>query len=319
MTLLTPFPEPSPDDVSRGLAAVEAYVANRAPAPAPSRVPDPAPVQGETRRVRQLRTQVAEAHLLAELQDDDAPLLLDSPKVRRRRRAVVQAARLHELGQDPAALAYRDAKVRRVTTVMVMAAACVGLAVSAIGVQASVAKALELAEHTLGWWSAFGVEPALSLPLLAAVAVQAYSAMRGRVVDRKSQHGRKLFRTEALLLGLTLVLNCWPALTLDDFDLLLLIVHGLGPVAAVTAVWVLPTLWAVLAVLPMADDPTATPTAARYSVNRAAEDTHRRRLHTLIVDGVLPAQPSATTIRKALGCRTETASLLRDELGETTT
>lgn len=324
-------PDPSGDDVARGLADLEHYVAAQAPqSPAPVLPAVVARVEadGETRRVRELRARVAEAHRLVELQDDDAPLLVDTPKVRKHRRKVAEAARLYELAQDPAVLAWRDQKVRRVTTVMVMSAAAVALAVSSIGVQASVVDGLDLAEHSIGWWAAFGVEPALSLPLLAAVGVQAYSAMRGRVVDRKSPEGRKLFRTEALLLGLTLVLNCWPALTWP-VDVLPLIVHALGPVAAVTAIWVLPTLWAVLAALP-APGLTGALTGLTYRANALplplAESTSGKagkgeelapwvaQARCLIAAGQLPPHPSANRLQKALRCGMDVARVVRDEL-----
>ncbi|WP_188188080.1 hypothetical protein [Nonomuraea sp. SYSU D8015] len=356
MNTTTPSPDPPPeDDVARGLAALEDYVASRLPEPAAhepdvedSEVDDESYIEdepepeygldfdddeGNTSRVRKLRAEVAEAHRLLELQDDDAPLLIDTPKVRKRRRDVSEAARLHELAQDPVALAYRDAKVRRTVTVMVMAAAAIGLAVSSIGVQASVATALELKEHTFAWWAAFGVEPALSLPLLAAVAVQAYSAMRGQVVDRKDKNGpgRKLFRAEALLLVLTLVLNCWPAFAPDvDFDLLTLIVHSLGPVAAVTAVWVLPALWSVLQALPV---PAASGTGRtdgrthleyranagrRYSPPpprpRVDIDALTDRARALIAAGKLPADAGIQKIGKALGCGTGTATKVKKAL-----
>ena len=159
--------------------------------------------EGETRRVRELRAQVAEAHHLAALQADQTPLQIDTKKVRKRRQRVAEAARLHALDQDPSVLAYRDQRVRRAVTWMVFGAAGIALGASSIGVQSSVSTALGLKEHSLGWWAAFLVEPALSLPLLGAVAVQAYSAIRGKVVDRTSPEGKRLFRTEAILLALT--------------------------------------------------------------------------------------------------------------------
>ncbi|GAA2279240.1 hypothetical protein GCM10010149_23700 [Nonomuraea roseoviolacea subsp. roseoviolacea] len=327
MTATFPLPEPTPEEVSRGLAELERHLRDQAQ-PAPATVPAPVDVPpaatepaagpsetgGQTKRVRRLRDEVAEAHLLADLQEDEAPLLVDTPKVRKRRKRAAEAARLHELASDPAAVAYRDAKVRRTVTVMVMLAACIALLVSSIGVQASVAAALDLAPHTLGWWAAFGVEPALSLPLLAAVAVQAYSAMRGLVVDRKSPEGRKLFRTEALLLGLTLVLNCWPALA-GGFDALSLIVHSLGPVAAVTAIWVLPALWSVLAALPVLKTTDAS-TAATYSVNAASVAPLVARARRLIEDGMLPERPSASRLQRTLRCGMDAARAVRDALAE---
>jgi hypothetical protein len=324
----TPIPAPEPDDIPRGLAEIERYVADHAPAePYPPALPVHMLADGETRRVRQLRAEVAEAHLLAKLQDDETPLLLDTDKVRKRRRRTWEAARLHQLSQDPAAVAYRDAKVRRVTTAMTMSAAGIALAVSSIGVQASVVKALHLDSGDLGWWAAYGVEAGLSLPLLAAVGVQAYSAIRGRVVDRKSAEGRKLFRVEMALLGETLVLNCWPAFK-TDFDLLDFIVHSLGPVAAVIAVWVLPTLWKILSDLPV-PPPSRGATGRKYRQNALGEsgvesgatdaddiEIKAARVRSLIAAGELSEEPGVEKIRAALRCATATARAVRDRLAD---
>ncbi|MEO3892201.1 hypothetical protein [Nonomuraea sp. B5E05] len=295
-------------------------------------VPDLPLVSGETRRVQRLRLEVAEAHQLARLQADEAPLAVESTKVRRRRSAVMEAARLHELAQDPVALAYRDAKVRRTTTTMVMVAVVIGLAVSSIGVQASVATALTLEKFSVAWWAAFLIESAMSLPLLATVAVQAYSAMRGKVVDRASAAGKKMFRVEALLLALTLVLNCWPAFAAGGSfgdKVLNLIVHSLGPVAAVTAVWVLPALWSVLEVLPV---PEAGPgrtggrTDLQYRANvgrrygappprtRVDIEALTLRARALIADGKLSADAGVHKFREALGCGSDTASKVKKAL-----
>ncbi|WP_214103273.1 hypothetical protein [Acrocarpospora catenulata] len=328
MTITTPTPEPSPEDVSRGLAELDLFMADQAPRPV-------VPLHGgETKRVERLRKEVAEAHLLADLQDDDTPFQLDTDKVRKRRRQTWEAARLHQLAQDPAALAWRDAKVRRITTSMTLAAAGIALAVSSIGVQASVAKALDLHYGDLGWWAAFGVEAVLSLPLLAAVGVQAYSAMRDKVVDRKSPEGKRLFRVELVLLSLTLVLNCWPAFKLDGFSLLDLIVHSLGPVAAVISVWVLPTLWKILSDLPApalggrwSRGASRGATGGSYRGNADFESgvesgatdpddiaQKATRVRALIAAGVLPEGAGVDKIRAALKCATSTARQVRDEL-----
>jgi hypothetical protein len=325
MSMATPPPEPSPEDIERTLDDIEDYVADHAPAPLiPFGV-------GETKRVQRLRDEVAEAHLLAELQDDETPLILDSKKVRRHRRRTWEAARLHQLAQDPAAVAYRDARVRRVTTGMTLTAAGIALAVSSIGVQASVAKALDLhPEDSIGYWAAYGVEAVLSLPLLAAVGVQAYSAIRGKVVDRKSPEGKRLFRTELALLGLTLTLNCWPAIQWTNFSLLDLIVHSLGPVAAVLSVWVLPTLWKILSDLPvpaLSRGWSRGATGRKYRANAGSESgvesgatdpddiaAKAAQVRALISAGVLPERPGVEKIRTALRCATATARDVRDYL-----
>ncbi|WP_433357942.1 hypothetical protein ACQP25_45350 (plasmid) [Microtetraspora malaysiensis] len=350
---LTNPPEPNPDEVARGLAAIEQHLATLAPtAPVYRPIPDPAPAEavddedeptlapaevlveepedeGETKRVKAMRARVAEAHRLVELQADEAPLLVDTGKVSKRRAKVAEAAQLYGLAQDPNALAWRDQRVRRITTVMTMAAATIALSASSIGVQRSVTEGLDLDKGSPAWWAAYGVEPALSLPLLAAVAVQAYSAMRGRVIDRQSPEGRKLLKTEALLLGLTLVLNCWPAFTglWNKFDLLPLLVHALGPVAAVTAIWILPTLWSVLAVLPV---PTRTggrtggsirpnvsiETPEEYSADRVQYTPNKiealaARVRQMIAAGELPADPGIQKIRTALGVGADVATKVK--------
>ncbi|MEU6721583.1 hypothetical protein ABZ897_59955 [Nonomuraea sp. NPDC046802] len=282
---------------------------------------------GETQLVRRLRRQVSEARRLVDLQADEAPLLVESKKVRRRRLAAIEAARLHELAQDPVALAYRDARVRRTTTVMVMVGVAIGLAASSIGVQASVATALTLDKFSIAWWGAFLYEPAMSMPLLGTVAVQAYSAMRGKVVDRKSPAGKKMFRVEALLLALTLILNCAPAFAPGvAFNLLTLIVHGLGPVVAVTSVWVLPALWSVLEVLPVPEAGTGRTdgrTAHQYRANASRQysappprqrvdiEALTARAHALIAAGELSADAGVHKFRDALGCGTEPASKVK--------
>ncbi|MDF5759185.1 hypothetical protein [Spongiactinospora sp. TRM90649] len=315
MTTALPPPEPprepTPAEVDQVLAAMEEDLAVETEPAVPE-------VSGETKRVLELRERVAEAHLLAELQEDETPFTLDTKRVGKLRRRTYEAARLYQLAQHPAALAYRDARVRRLTTGMTMAAAGIALAVSSIGVQASVDKALKLEEYSAGWWGAFGVEVILSLPLLAAVGVQAYSAMRGRVVDRKSPEGRKLFRVELALLGLTLTLNCWPAFTVG-FDPLTLIVHSLGPVAAVLAVWVLPTLWKILSDLPapwLSTAPGTTPVRPQYSGN--AQDQYdvstapvrvlADHIRSLIDTGQMDPNPSVHKIRKALGVGSDKAT-----------
>ncbi|MEV4364592.1 hypothetical protein [Nonomuraea sp. NPDC049625] len=287
-------------------------------------------VSGETQLVRRLRRQVSEARRLVDLQADEAPLLVESKKVRRRRLAAIEAARLHELAQDPVALAYRDARVRRTTTVMVMVGVAIGLAVSSIGVQASVATALTLEKFSIAWWGAFLYEPAMSMPLLGTVAVQAYSAMRGKVVDRKSPAGKKMFRVEALLLALTLILNCAPAFAPGvAFNLLTLIVHGLGPVVAVTSVWVLPALWSVLEVLPVPEAGTGRTdgrTGLQYRANASRQygappprqrvdiEALTARARALIAAGELSADAGVGKFREALGCGSTPASKVKQAI-----
>ena len=66
MTTLSPIPEPSPEEIRRGLAAVEQYAQ---PVDAEPAAGSAAPGV-ESRRVRKLRQQVAEARQLDALTDE---------------------------------------------------------------------------------------------------------------------------------------------------------------------------------------------------------------------------------------------------------
>jgi len=107
VTTLSPIPEPSPEEIRRGLAAVEQYAQ---PVDAEPAAGSAAPGV-ESRRVRKLCQQVAEARQLDALTDE--ALATDTHRVRRRRRAAVEAARLHELAQLPTVRAWQAARVSR--------------------------------------------------------------------------------------------------------------------------------------------------------------------------------------------------------------
>src|SRR5690606_35606 len=151
-----------------------------------------------------------------------------------------------------------------------------------------------------------------------------------------------MFRVEALLLALTLILNCWPAVVTPDggltFDPLAVIVHALGPLAAVTPVWVLPTLWAVLATLPTPEVPSTltpppaggrpplpcggdapaapAPQAPGRRCSGAGIDALAERARRMVRTGELPPRPSARRIRAALGVGMDTARAVRDRLAQ---
>src|SRR5690606_20490921 len=142
-----------PREIERGITELERFVRAYAPAA------EPADVDGETRQVRRLRREVAEARALVKLQSDPAPLMMESKRVRRRRRAVAEAARLHALAQDPAAVAWQAARWRRVLTTVGVTALVAGLAWSTAGVHATAAEGTEPSD--LAWWLAWLVEPCI--------------------------------------------------------------------------------------------------------------------------------------------------------------
>jgi len=298
---------------------------------------------GYTRRVRALEAELAEADVTLDLLAQGDPRVhVPTAREQRARLRAAEALRLHRLSRTPELVAYQEQRVRRVVTVAVLLGVVVALGWSSLGVRDSVALALEIPRGTAGWWAALAVEPILSLPLMGAVLVQAYAAMRGAPVRRTSPEGRRLFKLEAALLGQVLILNIWPVLEALGLprEVLVLLVHALGPLGAVSAVWTLPTLWAVLAALPdpapvapgegTEQDHAAARTGPEYSGNTVVAapggtgtgtpaDTSAlaarvAKIRALIAAGALPAAPGAHQIRRALGCGMDTARHVRDAL-----
>ncbi|MFI7610664.1 hypothetical protein ACIBP6_05420 [Nonomuraea terrae] len=331
---------PEPEDVSALISGAEALLAANAPVeqPTPS-----AAVTGETKRVRQLRAEVAEAKLLAELQDDDTPLHLDTPKVRKRRRAAYEAARLHELAQDPMMRAWQASRMRKLLVTVAMVSLTLALAWSTAGVQVFAAEGAPA--WSPSWVFAWLVEPFMSMALLVVVGARAYMATHGQPITSKT-----LTRIECLFLGLTLGMNAWRHLpgVAADFSLSALVLHILGPIVAVAIVTALPIILAAFTGLDHgapkaapapspATHRTPSPKVSRTvspSTSLKASDQqsdrrpktrtatpprgrslgdHRTELTLLIANGALPAKPSAEAIRKALGCSRDAAKILRDE------
>ncbi|OUC97373.1 hypothetical protein [Streptosporangium minutum] len=325
---------PEPEDVSALISETEAFLVAQQPVTSPTATAPSAAVTGETRRVRQLRAEVAEARLLAELQDDDTPLQLDTVRVRKRRRAAHEAARLHELAQDPMMRAWQASRMRKLLVAVSLVSLTLALAWSTAGVQVFASEGAPA--WSPSWVFAWLVEPFMSMALLVVVGARAYMATHGQPIASKT-----LTRIEYLFLGLTLGMNAWRHLpgVAADFSLSALVLHTLGPIVAVAIVTALPIILAAFTALDHgrstgaeASDYTP-PTTRRPSPSAPAEqqwdrgsDTrtstpprgrsladHRTDLTLLIANGDLPAKPSAETIRKALGCSRDTAKALRDE------
>ncbi|MFI7145116.1 hypothetical protein ACIBO2_09390 [Nonomuraea sp. NPDC050022] len=311
-------PTPDPDDISRTLAEIERHLIE----PTPPTDPPPADLEeaealGETKRVRQLRAEVAEARHLAALQTDDTPLLLDTAKVRERRKKAHEAARLHLLGQDPAMRAWQAARMRRLLVTGAMVALTLALAWSTAGVQHFAADGAE--SWSPAWIFAWLVEPFMSIALLVVVGARAYLGTQGQPLNDP-----KLIRTEYLFLGLTLGMNAWPYLpwTDDDFTLSRLVLHVLGPIVAVAIVTALPIILAAFSRLNY--NPDAGLTGLTYSANTG--DRVRRtaaevaplieRAQVLIATGNLPDHPSASKIQRALHCGMDDARAVRDALAQ---
>jgi hypothetical protein len=327
MNTTTPNPDPGPenvaDEVEQWLQAQTPVEPEQAPAPLVVE-PETVPPGGETKRVLDLRAEVAEAHLLLGLQSDEASLLVDTLKVRKRRKQGAEAARLHALAQNPAVRAWQASRWRLVLTWVAVFALVLALGWSTAGVQAFASEGA--APWSPGWAFAWLVEPFLSLALLTVVSARAFMATRGQPLNHPT-----LKRIEWLFLGLTLGMNAWPHLPLvaSTFYLSALVLHILGPIVAVAIVTALPIIWGAFADLDhggLLARPYSTPTGPKYRQNvgnsepgvgpgvGATTAYWVARARELIDAGQLDWEPSATQLRKALGCGTPVASEVRDEL-----
>jgi hypothetical protein len=328
MTMSAMNPEPEngvTEEDERWLQAQAPAELEQAPAPL---VPDPEVMpSGDTRRVRDLRAEVAEAHLLLGLQSDEASLLVDTPKVRKRRKQGAEAARLHALAQNPAVKAWQAARWRLVLTWVAVVALVLALGWSTAGVQRFAAEGA--APWSPGWMFAWLVEPFLSLALLTVVSAKAFMATRGQPLDDP-----KLKAIEALFLGLTLGMNAWPHLpgVADKFTVSALVLHVLGPIVAVAIVTALPIIWAAFARLDHGGPvghPYYPPTGPKYRQNAGNSEPSvgagvgpvgqsvgdlTAYAQDLIDRGHLPPEPTATKLREVLRCGTEKAREVRDAL-----
>jgi hypothetical protein len=309
-------PDPEPDLGSE----VEEWLADQEPEPVDDNATPELEVWPETKRVRDLRAEVAEAHKLLALQADQAALLVDTPRVRRRRKQGAEAAHLHALANQPALLAWQAARWRRALTVVAFVALTLALGWSTAGVQVFAAEGAQAWQPR--WVFAWLVEPFLSLALLTVVAARAYLGTRGQPVESPT-----LRRIEWLFLGLTLGMNAWPHLpgVTDRFTVSGLVLHILGPIVAVAIATALPIIWRAFADLDhgLPYSPTyPTSTSAEYRANtplspsatEGATQALVARALGMIKDGQLPPKPSATLLRKALGCGTDNAQKVRDAL-----
>ncbi|MFD7658713.1 hypothetical protein ACFV4N_32465 [Actinosynnema sp. NPDC059797] len=358
----TALPLPGPDEsdpFAATVAELERYVAAAAPT-IPAQATAPAePIDhdqdqdqadgedrgaGETRRVRRLSDEVAEAHRLLALQGDTAPLLVDTTRVRRALKRSHEAARLHTLGQNPMARAWQAARVRLVLTVTALVALVGALAWSTTGVHHTLT--IGVPQFTAAWWAAWAVEPVISAVLLVVVGAKAFLTTRGTTLCHPH-----LTAVEFGALGVTLTLNVWPHLPIvaDTFAPMTLLAHAIGPLVAVGAVTVLPIIWDGFANLdhtigtrpdtPTVPPATADPIPAR-PVSAAPADTPPAsvpviadrtpdtpivqaqlsaraaellpRLRAAIAAGDLPPTASASAIRAHLRCGSEYARELRN-------
>ncbi|MFG2072930.1 helix-turn-helix domain-containing protein [Nonomuraea maritima] len=301
---------PEPEDISALISGAEAHLAAHAPveqpAPTVATAAPPAAVSGETKRVRKLRAEHAEAGLLAELQADDTPLRLDSTKVRKRRRAAYEAARLHELAQDPMMKAWQASRMRKLLVGASMVSLTLALSWSTAGVQGFAAEGAPAWSPV--WILAWLVEPFMSIALLVVVGARAYMATQGQPIQSKT-----LTRIEYLFLGLTLGMNAWRHLpgVADHFEVSALVLHILGPVIAVAIVTALPIVLAAFTTLdhdtPMAAERKPAGNGGHIERDQRFDTPSKPKRAPRAAAAVTPSRPdmkAATNARRATGEQT---------------
>lgn len=233
-----------------------APAANRANASTTPASPPPATAGAavkESWRVRRMRRQLATKKAFGELSNDPTWTEADSPRVIREKEAAAEASKLHKLGRNPQRQALSAARWRKALTVAVAIGLVCALGWSTANVQSTVAAGAEM--WGARWLLAYLVEPFISLFLLTMFAFQAFMATKDvQIADRRIK------RSEAVFLSITLSLNVWPHLTaMGDSvwfhlfgnhvfakvssELLDAGVSAIGPVAAVMAIQTVPVIW----------------------------------------------------------------------------
>lgn len=319
-----PGDEPlTPQDIARGIEQLEAEA--NAHLPNTPHPPTPAvrfgPREGDTRRVRRLRAQVAEAHALADLQQDETIYFLDTDRVRRHRRRAEEAARLHALAQDPAMRAWRAMRMRRLLVACALVALALALGWSTAGVQVFAAEGAQ--PWTPKWVFAWLVEPFMSIALLVVVGARAFMGTQGQPIQSPT-----LVRIEWLFLALTLGMNAFPYLpgVADEFSFPRLVLHILGPIVAVAIVTALPIILAAFTTLDVGLPSRGESQSSSRQNARSQSgwesgwcdpddiEIKANRIRALIAAGELPPTVGVERIRRALRCSTATARAVRDRL-----
>lgn len=317
-----------PDDLPEfDLTELEQYLADQAVVPY-EQPPEAWPrgdhggaEPGQTRRVRRLAADVAEARQLVVLQDAAVLVTAHSRRVLRTIRRGAEAEKLVRLRQRTAFLALAVVRARKTVTITGFVALVIALGWSTAGVQAFAAGGAP--RFSPQWWFAWGVEPFVSLGLLTIVIARAFLASRGQSITAPVVR-----RTEQLFLAATLLMNTWRHLpgVADSFQFDQLVVHMLGPIVAVCMVTVLPFLW--VGIDHVREQPLVRPGQFSKDTSKpdpaAEHDTEQRadervasavaRARELIQRGHLPPTPSANAVHKALGGAMDTARAVRDIL-----
>jgi len=333
----TPLPEdPTPDDVTRGLTQIDAYLTGHAPVP-----PDP---HGHTPLVAQREAHVAEADRLRDL-PTDAVLAREAALAQERALAALDtqalvaglrdegereraalsaraesAAARRELDTNPHVRALALARQRTARVAMLWTVLGLALAYTAVNVQRFAADDAGTSDPR--WWVAWFVDPVLSALVVALLLAK--GDLAGIRVSESRWARRSVWGVEIGALLAQLLMNVAPTVP-GAWQVVAL--HVVIPLAAVAAALALPVVQrryavALAALATVPTGPTAAPTGSRYRANGpdptagsgSATAALVVRARDLIAAGVLPPDPSATALRTTLRVGTDTARAVRDAL-----
>ncbi|WP_340689201.1 hypothetical protein REH65_33355 (plasmid) [Saccharopolyspora sp. ID03-671] len=270
---------------------------------------------GETRAVRRLRRGSAEAERVSEIAD---------PKVIRKQSAVDKAAELEDLAEDPRAEAYGNRRARFWLLLMAAAGIALGVGISSSTAQQTIATFMNWEPGTLAFLAAYGADPALGLVLFATLGARILASARGVEIPVRAREA--LNRIELLLFVLIAVLNAGPSLgaLLADAvglrfgelgpDVMVLVIHTLGPVLVATGVFGVPFMALIFGEITAATNAKRRQAAAPAAPVGAPLSLVERRMSVppkwredfdraveLITAGTMPVDPSGSEILRHLG------------------
>lgn len=270
------------------------------------------------------------------------------PGVIRRAAANDTAARKEELATDPAAEAFATRRARFWLLSMAALGIALGVAISAATAQATIVSFLGWSAGSVGYYAAYGADPALGLVLFSTLGARVLASARGVALPETAR--RALGRIELALFGIIATLTAGPSLgrLAADLvqlnlgvlgpDLMVLVIHLLGPVLVACGVFGVPYMGAILGAIsaattakqhhrdaagswgvtpPVSSDnaPAATGSASRVDTPSRVEEV-TADLTARLAAGTWSRQVSAKAIREEYGLGTDRAGEVRDRITE---
>ena len=302
----------------------------------PQRTGPEAP-EGVTWRVRLARRGSAVQQRLSEI---------PARQVIRRGARAERAAEMEELAGDPRAEAYSNRRARFWLLLMAGLGIALGVGISSSTAQQTITSFMGWDPSGVAGIAAYGADPALGLVLFATLGARILASARGVAVPEVAR--RALNKIELVLFSLVALLNAGPSLghLIGDafsgewarlgLDVMVLVIHTLGPVLVATGVFGVPYMALILGEITAATNAkraarTAGVTPPACSENaaagEAAEETSskdrkrfeqiRDELAELIAAGRWNRNVSVPEIRKYFGCGVDIARDVRDALKPT--